>query len=184
MNKWYKNNERGKVLEVFEEDSLDSVLDTTAIGIIMSNNIPYLIPLSFSQVDETRYVKFDISSRIGFREFMCRDTTFKTVAKLFINICDSFVDMHKYMIDTGSLVTDFDMMFFEPANSLVSFIVNPDVSKHRPLDYSSFFKNILFELRITDAANVGIIINMLNSPSFSLEEFSQQLRRQSGLETV
>lgn len=175
MSKWYNHNEGGKALIIFEEDDLSKQLDTVSISMLVNNKIPCLVPVSFSQVDETRYLKFNISSRIAFREFLERPTTFGIVSELFINMCNSFIELRKYMIDGSALILNPDMMFIDASLSMASFILEPLLEEHRPVKYSDFFKKILFSLQITDNGNLGAVVNMLNGRNFSLENFSEQL---------
>lgn len=175
MSKWYNHNEGGKALVIFEEDDLSKQLDTVSISMLVNNKIPCLVPASFSQVDETRYIKFNISSRIAFREFLERPTTFGIVSELLINMCNSFIELRKYMIDGSALIFDTDKMYIDTSLTTVSFILEPLIENHKPVKYNDFFKKILFSLQMTDNENLGAVVNMLNGRNFSLERFSEQL---------
>lgn len=177
MSRWFNISEGGKALIVYEEDDMSAPLDTVSISMLVNNKIPYLVPVSFSQVDEMRYVKFNISSRIAFREFLERPTSFNIVSELFINMCNSFIELRKYMIDGSALILNTDSMFIDTSLSMASFIIEPRLDRHIPVKYNDFFKGILFSLQIMDNDKLGNVVNMLNSRNFSLEGFAESLRK-------
>lgn len=70
MGNWYSKNESGKSLLVFEENDETKEFDTVTLSMLINNEIACLVPCSFSQIDDTRYIKFNVSSKIDFQEFL------------------------------------------------------------------------------------------------------------------
>ena len=140
MGKWYTKNESGKQLLIFEETDPDKEFDTVAISMQINNRISSLIPCTFSQIDDTRYLKFNISSKIEFQEFLERETTFDVVSSLFINMCRSFIELHKYMIESDSLFTDIDKMYIDISVPLAEFILNPVMEEHHSNNFRQLFQ--------------------------------------------
>lgn len=177
MNKWYNKNENGKALYVFEEDDITVALDTVAISMLSNNKINCLVPASFSQMDTVRYIKYDISSRIPFRDFVSRPTNFKIVAQLLINMCTGMKDLRRYMIDTDSLLLNVDLMFIDVSIPMLSFIIDPVLDDKKSVDIREFIRGLLMRLQILDNNNLGYIINYINSKSFTTDGFVKELTK-------
>lgn len=177
MGNWHHNNELGKTMLVFEENNESCEMDTVTLNMLINNKISGLIPCSFSQIDEVKYIKFNVTSKIEFKEFLERETTFDIVADLFVNMCGSFNQMHKYMIDGESVFLDSDMMYIDISVPEAQFIINPILAQQNPADFKRFFRDIVVRLKLNaqDSQYVGAILALLNDKSFSLDNFSQGL---------
>ncbi|MBR1382500.1 MAG: FHA domain-containing protein [Ruminococcus sp.] len=185
MGKWYLKNESGKSLYVFEENDPYAELDNVTLSMLINNEIPSLIPCSFSQMDQTRFIKFNISSKLNaFKEYMDRQTTFSTLSGLLINTCRAFIELKKYMIDINSLILDTDKMYIDMSMPIAMFVVDPILSEDRRVDLQNFFTNIVVGVNLADGDRryVGDILALLRNRNFSLEKFVDALEdlRQPG----
>ena len=175
LSKWYNKSENGRALYIFEEEEISVPLDMVAVNMLSNNNIRCLVPATFSQMDTTRYIKFDISSRIPFREFVSRPTNFNTVAQLLINMFTGLKDLRRYMIDTNSLMFNVDLMFIDMSVPMLSFILDPVLDEHRSTDIREFIRSLLMRLQILDNDKLGYVINYLNSRNFTSDGFVKEL---------
>lgn len=178
MGSWYTKNESGKTLLVFEEQDELKEFDNVTLSMIRNNSIACMIPCSVSQMDDSRFIKFNITSRIAFTEFLERPTTFDIVSDLFINMSRSFLELRKYMITTSSLHLDVNWMYIDMSSRMAEFIAIPTVDEQNDIDVKRFFQDIVIDLDMgADSRYMGLILNLLKEKNFSLEGFIEGLER-------
>jgi hypothetical protein len=178
MGKWEEKNAPGKKLLVYEYGS-NSEQDTVTIRMLINNRINGLVPCSFSQVDDDMTIKFDISSKLRFSDFITRPTTFYIAVDLLISMCRSFLELKKYMIGIEALVLDdYEKIFVDTSVPAAEFIINPILCEQHRVDYRSFFLNIISNLMLDESGRqyVGDMISLVNN-NFSLEKFIDGLEQ-------
>ncbi|MCR5121221.1 MAG: FHA domain-containing protein [Ruminococcus sp.] len=179
MGIWKEVKAPGKKLLVFEYGS-DCEQDSVTVRMLINNQIIGLVPCSFSQVDDINSVKFDISSRLRFSDFIERQTTFPIAAGLLISMSRLFIELRKYMIGVEALVLDdFEKMFVDLSVPMAEFVINPIFSEQRRIEYRSFFINIISNLKLDEAGRryVGDMLSLVNEAGFTLEKFVEGLEQ-------
>lgn len=156
------------------------VIDSMSLGMLTNNRIPGLSHVLFTQMDSTKYIKYDVSSKISVKQFFTGQVNRKRLLGVFNGIVDAMLSAEEYMIDINTILLDMDYIFADVSNCETVLICLPiisdDLSKG---DILSFFKNIMFNTQFDQTENcdhVAKIINYLNStPVFSLEDFKKLL---------
>ena len=52
------------------EIASDDMLDTLSLGMITNNNVPGLAQSLFTQMDNQKYIKYNITSKISMKQFL------------------------------------------------------------------------------------------------------------------
>lgn len=174
----YENQGRNTYLvyTVNQQDELDSL----SLGMLTNNKIPGLASTIFTQLDETKYVKYNVSSKVSVRQFFTGAVNKKRLLGVFSGIVDALLSSEDYMIDPSSIMLDLDYIFADVSTCETVLICLPvAVENSAPINFSMFFKNIMFSTQFDQTENcdyVAKIINFLNSnPSFSLVGFKSLL---------
>lgn len=154
----------------------EDTIDTMSLGMLTNNKILGLAQTMFTQMDTTKYIKYNISAHVSVKQFFSGSVNKKRLIGVFKGIVNAMMSAEDYMIDTHSILMDMDYIFADVSTCETVLICLPivEVEKNQ-VELGSFFKNIMFSTQFDSTENcdyVAKIINYLNSvPMFSLNEF-------------
>ncbi len=154
------------------------VVDTMSLGMISNNKIDGFATTLFTQMDSTRYIKYDVSAKLSVKQFFEGVVNRKRLIGVFRGIVNALIAAEDYMIDNKSIVLDTNFIFADVSTCKTAMICLPIVGMgNQYSDFGAFFKNIMFSTQLDSSENcdyVAKIINYLNSASvFSLYEFKK-----------
>ncbi len=164
------------VYTVAEDDEIDSL----SLGMLTNNKIQGLAHTVFTQMDATKYIKYDVSAKISVKQFFTGQVNKKRLIGVFRGIVDAMLSAEDYMINVNSIILDLEYIFADVSTCETVLVCLPIVSDDlRSRDLGAFFKNIMFSTQFDQSENcdyVARIINYLNSsPVFSLTDFKKLL---------
>lgn len=162
------------VYKIKEGDSID----TLSLGMITNNNIPGLIKTIFTQMDEVRFIKYNVSAKISMKQFFTGVVNRKRLLGVFDGIVNALISAEDYMIDISSVILDLDYIFVDVSTCEATLICLPITNNEiQKPDLGAFFKNIMVNTQFDQTENsdhVTKIFNYLNgSPLFSLVDFKK-----------
>ena len=166
---------------VFQPDGA-AALDTAILGMLTNNRIPGLAPVTFSQIDDARFLKYLVSGKVQAANLMEGVVNRACLLRFLCSVCDAVAEASSYMIDTGSLLLDMQYVFTDVTNYRAELICLP-VSAYRKEapELADFFRNIIISAHYDPAeskAYIGELISYLSMPgSFSPEAFSRLVTR-------
>lgn len=160
--------------------SQEDVVDTMTLGMITNNKIPGLAPSIFTQMDTTKYIKYNVSAKISVQQFFSGAVAKKHLLGVFKGIISAVLAAEDYMIDINSIIFDLNYIFADVSTCEVALVCLPvQQDATSAMNLNAFFKNIMFSTQFDQSENcdyVAKIINYLNaSPVFSLEDFKTLL---------
>ena len=164
------------VYQIAETDELD----TMSLGMLTNNEIPGLAAASFTQMDTTKYIKFNVSAKVSVAQLFDGTVNKKRLLGVFSGIVDAMIAAEEYMLDASSLLLDKDYIFTDVSTCETVMVCLPVMNSGRQApDLGMFFKNIIFSTQFDQTENcdhVAKIINYLNSnPILSLADFKELL---------
>ena len=156
------------------------VLDSMSLGMLINNSIPGLAPTLFTQMNMTKYIKYEISAKIAASKLFIGAVNKKRLVGVFSGIVNALLSAEDYMIDTRSIVLDLDYIFADVSTCETQLICLPVMNENvGNVNLGAFFKNIVFNIQSDQTENcdyVAKIINYLNgTPQFSLTDFKKVL---------
>lgn len=159
--------------------SPEETIDSLSIGMLTNNKIHGLANTLFTQMDATKYIKYNVSAHIPASQFFAGAVNKKRLLGVFQGIVAAILSAEDYMIDEGSLLLDLDYIFADVSTCDTVLICLPIIGNTKRHDLGGFFKQIMFSTQFDQTENcdyVAKIINYLNSsPLFSLQDFSALL---------
>lgn len=166
--------------------STEDCVDSMSLGMLTNNKIPGLAPAIFTQMDTTKYIKYNVSAHISVKQFFSGPVNKKRLVGVFNGIVDAMLSAEDYMIDVNSIIMDLDYIFADVSTCETVLICLPIANTEMPpVDLGVFFKNIMFGTQFDQTENcdhVAKIMNYLNStPVFSLSDFKELL---NGIDTT
>jgi hypothetical protein len=172
-------NQGTNTLLVYEIQK-DDVIDSMSLGMITNNKISGIAPCVYTQIDEKRFLKYNVSAKITVRQFFAGQVNRKRLLGVFSGIVNALLLADDYMIDANTLLLNVDYIFVNVSTCETTLICLPVENmvneSGRMVD---FFKTIMFSTQFDQSENcvhVAKIINFLNSAAaFSLEEFKRIL---------
>lgn len=155
-------------------------IDSMSLGMLTNNHIPGLAPAIYTQMDTTKYIKYNVTAHISVKQFFSGYVNKKRLIGVFNGIVDAMLSAEDYMIDVNTISLDLDYIFADVTTCETILICLPIENKeHDSVDLGAFFKNIMFSTQFDPTENcdyVAKIINYLNStPVFSLVDFKNIL---------
>ena len=160
--------------------SKDDIIDSMSLGMLTNNKIAGLAPAIYTQMDEDRFIRYNVSAKITAKQFLVGSVSRKRLVGILKNIVDGMLCAADYMIDTNSIILDLDYIFVDVTSCEAELICIPVVDgEHSTNDIGNFIKNIMVNTQFDSSENsdyIAKIFNFLNSsPVFSIEEFKRLL---------
>lgn len=164
------------VYTIDAEDELDSM----SLGMLTNNKIPGIAEATFLQVDTTKYIKFNVSSKVSVSQLFSGPVNKKRLVGVFTGIIDAMLSAEDYMLDTDSMLLDLDYIFADVTTCESVLVCLPVMNREtKNPELGVFFKNIMFNTQFDQTENcdhVAQIINYLNTnPVLSLNDFKALL---------
>lgn len=163
------------VYQLKQQDELDKL----SLGMLTNNKISGVAPVLFTQLDDKKFIKYNISSKVTVEQFFMGNIKKKQLIGVFSSIISALLEAEEYMIDLPEFLLDLNQMFVDVSTCEAFLICLPIEQENKKLDLGPFFKNIMFRIQFDQKENcdyVAKIINYLNSTSeFSLFKFKKIL---------
>ena len=166
------------VYEIAEHD----IVDTMTAGMLSNNKIDGLAQTIFTQMDDKRYIKYNVSSKITAHDLFQGIVNSRQVLGVLIGIVDSMISAEEYMLDINSFLLDLKHIYVDVTTYETEVICLPIVCDEEELiDIGQFFRGILLNLRPDNSEKgnnyFANIVSFLNSNKVvQLDKFQQLLK--------
>lgn len=165
------------VYQIQPEDQID----TLSLGMIVNNKIEGIAPTIYNQMDNRKFLKYNISSKVSLEQFF----TGTVVRQRLLNVIDSILEgieaAEDYMLESRMLLLYPGYIFVDVSTWRAVLICVPtlDICKES-IDPGTFFKAIMFNTRFDESENgdyIAKIISYLNSTAeISVADFKQLVK--------
>jgi len=182
MNREFYYDTQGNSTLLVYKVGAGEIIDSVSLGMLTNNRIPGIATTMFTQMDETMFIKYNVSSKLSVSQAFSGSVSKKRLLGVFSGIVDAIQSADDYMLDPSSIVLDLDYIFTDVSTAETMLICCP-ISDKSPesVDLRAFLKNIMLSIRLDDADNGEYfvkILNYLNSTlSFSTDDFSNLLKQ-------
>lgn len=177
MNFTYEN--QGSYTYLVYDITNEKSVDTMTLGMLTNNNIDGLANTLFTQVDNKKFVKYNVSSKVSVSQFFNGPVNQKRLISVFSGIVKALISAEEYMIDPASVLLDTDYIFADVSTCETVLICLPVIMRDKAENPGDIFKRIVFSTQFDQTENcdyVAKLINYLNSGSvFSLVDFKRVL---------
>lgn len=153
-------------------------IDTLSLGMLMNNRISNVIPIVFTQIDSSKIIKYNISSKITLAQFFNGVVNKKRFLTVFSSILKAINEATEYMIDSSSFLIDMDHIYVDVSTSQAHMICMPLMEfVDTSLDLSAFFKNIVFNTQFDQTENTNYVVKLISylnaATTISIDDFSK-----------
>ena len=147
---------------IYEFDK-DAEIDTLGLGMITNNNIPGIVEASFMQVNESKQIKFDVTSRVLMSQFLEGTVNRKQLIGVFKGITDAYLSAEKYMLIPDNFIIDPNLIFINVSTCDTKLIYIPVIEKpDTKNNLQDYFKNILLTSQYNQSENNDYVVRLLN----------------------
>jgi len=126
----------------------DANIDSMSLGMLTNNKIPGLADTLFTQMDSTKYVKYNVSAKIPVSQFFAGAVNKKRLLGVFRGIVDAILSAEDYMLDENSILLDLEYIFADVTTCETVLVCLPVVCEEKRQDLGAFFKGLMFALII------------------------------------
>ena len=159
----------------------DVQLDMISVGMLANNHIPGLAQTIFSQVDSTKYIKYNVSAKVPSEQMFMTPISKRRFLGVINGIISAVLSAEEYMLEADTLLFDLGYMFSDIMTGETILICIPtEEQKDSPVDLKEFIKKIMYNTSFDQNENcdyIAKIINYLNgSVSLVLPDFQEFLR--------
>ncbi len=172
-----RETQGGNTYLVYQIQAADQ-LDTLSLGMIVNNKINGIAPTIYNQLDDQKFLKYNISSKVSLRQFFTGTVNRSRLLSVFSSLLDGILMAEDYMIDISTLLLQRDYIFVDVSTMEAELICVPILDRQeKTADVRSFFKDIMFCTQFDVKENgdyFAKIVGYLNSNGqFSLVDFRQ-----------
>lgn len=163
-------------------------IDTLSLGMISNNKIQGVSPIVFTQMDEERFLKYNISAKVSLDQFFTGTVNRQRLLSIFESMASTMLEAEEYMIDTTDFLLDTKHIYVDVSSSKAMLICLPVIKADAQYDISTFFRNIVFSTQFDQNENCDYVARLINyfnsSPIFSIPDFYElvkNLQKNNGL---
>lgn len=140
-------------------------LDTAGLGMLLNNKIAGLCPVSNIQIDNKKFIRYNISSQIPLQQFFANEVDKKRFLTILNNILTAIENLDDYMLDPGMLLLDNEEIYVNVGTLHVDLIYYPVLEERNTFDVCTFVKTMIMntEFDAKEQDNyVTLLISYLN----------------------
>ena len=116
-----QNNKNYLVYQMQADESLDRM----TLEMMANNRIEGLVALNYTQVDDSIYIKYDITGLESLREYLKGIVNREKLLGVLESIADAAMAAEEYMLTLSSYLLDEEYIYIDSAAKKVSMIVLP-----------------------------------------------------------
>ena len=145
MRELHYENQGTNTYLVYAVDANDSV-DSMSLGMLTNNRIHGLAQTIFTQMDNQKFIKFNVSAKVSVAQFFTGSVNKKRLLGVFTGIVNAMLEAEDYMLDPASIITDLDYIFTDVSTCETDLICLPIIdTEAKQTDLGMFFRNIMFK---------------------------------------
>lgn len=163
-------------------------IDSMSLGMLTNNCIPGFAPVSFSQKDTAKYIKYNVTGKVPAAQIFQGPVNKKRLTGLLQGIVDAMMAAEEYMLDPDSVELDLEHIYMDPVTCETVLLCVPVFRENvASVDLPMFLKNIVFNTQFDQTENtdhVAKIFNCLGAGSkLVLEDMKALLEQLQGNHT-
>lgn len=175
----FTSEEQGSRRYLVYKKRTEDVTDTVAMGMISNNRIEGTAPFVRIQMDETVYMKYDITGLVTLREYLSGTVNRKKLLGALESILDTIMAAEDYMLESSAYVLDMDYIFVNTDTMEISMVVLPVVRKG--IEVKTFFRELLSNIQYNQSEDCTYVATLIssfqNSQTFSLDDFKETINK-------
>ena len=153
-----QNSSSFLVCELAENEELD----TLGMGMLTNNQIPGILPVTFVQMDDKRFLRFNISSKISLSDLFSGSVNRTRLLNIFSSLCEAFSNTGDYLLDNGMFLLDAEHMYADVTTGKTRLVYLPIEREIEEPDITALIKEMMLSVSYDETENTGYIAKLMN----------------------
>lgn len=154
---------QGPVTYLVCELTPNEELDPLTIGMLTNNHINGLAPVLYTELNGSRFLKYNISAKITAKQFFSGNLARQRALSVFSGILNAICIADDYMIDHSCFIINPEHIFINVSSCEVALICVPVlVKKDFNKELISFFKNLINGNNLDKSQSDDYIIKIMD----------------------
>lgn len=153
-----QNSSSFLVCELAENEELD----TLGMGMLTNNQIPGILPVTFVQMDDKRFLRFNISSKITLSDLFSGSVNRTRLLNVFSSLCEAFSNTGDYLLDNGMFLLDAEHMYADVTTGKTRLVYLPIEREIDEPDITALIKEMMLSVSYDETENTGYIARLMN----------------------
>lgn len=139
-------------------------VDELGQGMLGNNQISGILPVAFLQVDEKKYFRVNVSSKVQLESLLSGKVNRVKLLNILEGICEAYIGIKDYFLDSAQLLSDPKYVFCEVSTGKTSMVYMPVLtdSNDGQDDFTAFVKNIIFGTTFAQESNMDYVPRLMN----------------------
>ena len=155
----------------------DEELDTMVYGMITNNNIDGVMKCTYIQIDDDRFIRFNITNRMSLQDFFDREVTKKELLHICEGIAATVKELNAFMIDTEMILLDSTKMFISMTDKNCFLTVLPVDNYKETKSLQTFLRDMILDVQVDEQEDIAYYAKLLRilGSKFTLAEFAREV---------
>ena len=174
---------QGNITFLVYELSRDEGLEPMTMGMMENNRIEGIIPAVYTQIDERRLLKYNVSARVSLKQYFSGSVAKRQMLGILFSLVSAFLAAEEYMLEPKFFELDPEWIFVDVSRvkaGMICLPVEKEEEEDEQVRLDEFFKQLVFGVRFDTAEDSGYVaklISFLNGGrTFSLQELQKLLK--------
>ena len=173
---------QGNITFLVYELSRDEGLEPMTMGMMENNRIEGIIPAVYTQMDERRLLKYNVSARVSLKQYFSGSVAKRQMLGILSSLVSAFLAAEEYMLEPKFFELNPEWIFVDVSHVKAGMICLPleREEEEEQVRLDEFFKHLVFGVRFDTAEDSGYVaklISFLNGGrTFSLQELQKLLK--------
>ena len=154
-------------------------LDTFVLGMLQNNEITGIIKAFSLQINETVFIRYDITGRQALTDYLEGAVQKKKLLKILRSIMDGMRSSDEYMIKPQMMIMDPEYIYVDVKKGTAGLVCVPVANEEQGGSLAGFLKQFISDLRFDPSEDAGYVAKLLtylnDGISFSFGGFEKLL---------
>lgn len=151
--------------------------DSLEKGMLENNRVDGILPISFTQMDDDRYLRYNISNLISLEDYIKGTVTKKTFLNIILSILNALETAEEYLINPSHLLIMEQYIYVNQADSKAMLVCLPTEGEN-VWNLTEFFRQIILRANYSSEEGNDYVLYLLrhfngDGDSFNAKVFKE-----------
>lgn len=157
------------------------VLDNMSMGMLENNQIKGILSLNYSQENDRRYIKYNVSSKVSLAQYFNGVVNRARLIQIMSSLADAVMNAEDYMLEASAFLWDKEYIFVDAGTAEAFLICVPVEERFNvKVDLEDFFRRMIMVVTFDSTENCDYVARLIgffnSSANFSLSDFRRTLK--------
>ena len=163
---------------IIHELDMYEVIDKLVFGMMKNNEITGLLPIEYTQSDEKRIIKYNITGMTTIEKYIGTILSRQKILDLFRQLVEMSLQTEEYLIEEKLLMLGLNTVFIEPTTGRIGVVCLPIDGVDCGMEIKGLLQAIMQRTHFNpkeDSSYINQISQTINNSKFKMEDFQKQI---------